>query len=586
MAAHPPARSVACVSLSLVPPAMPAYDDACAAFAWDDARAMLAGLPDGGLNICHEALDRHADGDLAGKAALRCLDREGARRDISYAELRDQAARFAGVLAELGVQRGERVFSLLGRVPELHVAALGTMRAGAVFCPLFSAFGPDPIRPRMLRGDARVLVTTRALSERRVAPVRDTLPGLRHVLLVDDDLPARLAAATPAPVAATRPEDPALLHFTSGTTGAPKGAVHAHRAVVAHHITARWVLDLHAGDVYWCTADPGWVTGMSYGVIAPLTCGVTAIVDAREFDAAAWYATLERERVTVWYTAPTAIRMLMRAGDDLAAGLDLSVLRLAASVGEPLSADAVDWGARVLGRPFHDTWWQTETGAIMIANHPVDPVHGGCMGRPFPGIEAAILRRDADGELVLGIDGEPILIHSPEEHGELALRVGWPSMFTGYLDDEARYAKAFAGCWYLSGDLARRDADGWFHFVGRGDDVIKTAGHLVGPFEIEGALLEHPAVAEAAAIGVPDPVAGQVVVAKVILAAGHDATPQLVRELRASARAKLGAAVAPRRIDVVTDLPHTRSGKIMRRLVRARELGLPEGDLSTLEGAP
>jgi acetyl-CoA synthetase len=325
---------------------------------------------------------------------------------------------------------------------------------------------------------------------------------------------------------------------------------------------------------------------MSYGIIAPLACGVTAIVDAREFDAVAWYATLERERVTVWYTAPTAIRMLMRAGDDLAAGRDLSSLRLAASVGEPLSADAVQWGAQVLGRPFHDTWWQTETGAIMIANHPVDPVRPGSMGRSFPGVEAAIVRRDADGKPVIGPDGEPCVVTSPREHGELALRAGWPSMFTGYLGDEERYRRCFAGHWYLSGDLARRDADGWFWFVGRGDDVIKTAGHLVGPFEIEGALLEHPAVSEAAAIGVPDPVAGQAVVAKVILHRGRTATPELVRELKGFARSKLGAAVAPRRIDVVTDLPHTRSGKIMRRLVRARELGLPEGDLSTIEPAP
>ena len=579
------APSVSCVSATAVP-AMPAYEDACAAFSWEGARATLDGLPGGGLNICHEALDRHADGPLATTIALRCIDRDGARSDVTYAQLRDRSARFAGLLGALGVERGERVFSLLGRVPELHVAALGTLRAGAVFCPLFSAFGPDPIAQRMQRGDARVLVTTRALYERKVAPLRDRLPGLRHVLLADDDLPERLAAAPLAPVAPTRPEDPALLHFTSGTTGAPKGAVHAHRAVVAHHMTARWVLDLRAGDVYWCTADPGWVTGMSYGIVAPLACGATAIVDAREFDAVAWYETLESERVDVWYTAPTAIRMLMRAGDDLAAGRDLSALRLAASVGEPLSADAVRWGADVLGRPFHDTWWQTETGAIMIANHPVDEVRPGSMGRPFPGITAAIVRRDGDGHPVIGLDGEPCFVHHPDEQGELALLADWPSMFSGYLGDDERYGRSFAGGWYLSGDLARRDADGWYWFVGRGDDVIKTAGHLVGPFEIEGALLEHAAVADAAAIGVPDPVAGQIVVAKVVLQRDVPETAQLIRALRAHARARLGAAVAPRRIDVVADLPHTRSGKTMRRLVRARELGLPEGDLSTLEQAP
>jgi acetyl-CoA synthetase len=410
-----------------------------------------------------------------------------------------------------------------------------------------------------------------------------SLPGLRHVVLVGEDLDARLAAATPAPVARTAPDDPALLHFTSGTTGAPKGALHAHRAAIAHRITAQWVLGLREGDVHWCTADPGWVTGMSYSVVAPLICGARIIVDEREFDADAWYATLEQERVNVWYTAPTAIRMLMRAGAERAAGRDLSALRLAASVGEPLSADAVRWGAEALGHAFHDTWWQTETGAIMIANHPSDELRPGSMGRPFPGIEAAIVRRDEDGHALAGDDGEPVFVTDPEEHGELALRVGFPSLCKGYLHDEERYRRCFVGSWYLSGDLARRDADGWFWFVGRGDDVIKTSGHLVGPFEIESALLEHPAVAEAAAIGVPDPLAGQIVLAKVVLQRGQAESPALVRELRGFARTKLGATVAPRRVDVVDELPHTRSGKIMRRLVRARELGLEEGDLSTLE---
>ena len=249
--------------------------------------------------------------------------------------------------------------------------------------------------------------------------------------------------------------------------------------------------------MYWCTADPGWVTGMSYGVIAPLVCGATAILDEREFDAQHWYDVLERERVQVWYTAPTAIRMLMRAGADLAAGRDLDALRHAASVGEPLAADGVLWGEQALGRPFHDTWWQTETGAIMIANHPGEPVRPGSMGRTTAGIEAAIVRRDADGDAVVGADGQPELVTDPGEHGELALRAGWPSMFTGYLHDAERYRRCFVGDWYLSGDLARRDEDGWFWFVGRGDDVIKTAGHLIGPFEIESALNEQPAVVEA-----------------------------------------------------------------------------------------
>lgn len=559
------------------------YEDACAAFSWESARGDLDGLPGGGLNICHEALDRHADSSHADRVALRWLSRDGGTREFTYAELRRLAARFAGVLADLGVERGERVFALTGRIPELYVAALGTMRHGAVFCPLFSAFGPEPIRQRLERGGGRVLVTTRALYDRKVAGIADALPQLRHVLLADEDLPQRLERADEAPVTPTAPEDPALLHFTSGTTGAPKGAVHAHRAVVAHLATARTVLDLHDGDVYWCTADPGWVTGTSYGLVAPLACGVTMIVDEGEFDADRWYATLERERVTVWYTAPTAIRMLMRAGEEPLRDRDLSALRLAASVGEPLAADAVLWGERTLGHPFHDTWWQTETGAIMIANFPSAPPRPGSMGRPFPGIRAAIARRTAEGEVVLTRDGNPELLEEPGVEGELVLQAGWPSMFTGYIGEEARYRKCFAGDWYLSGDLARRDADGWFWFVGRGDDVIKTAGHLVGPFEIESALVEHPAVAEAAAIGVPDPMAGEVVRAKVVLAPGYAETPELRAELRGFARTRLGPAIAPRRIDVVTDIPYTRSGKKLRRLIRARELGLPEGDLSTLE---
>jgi acetyl-CoA synthetase len=553
-------------------------------FTWDAAAAALDGLPGGALNICHEALDRHADGPRADHVALRWLGRDGSRRDLTYAGLRDEAARFAGLLGQLGVEPGDRVFGLLGRVPELFVAALGTMRYGAVFCPLFSAFGPEPVRERLARGEGRVLVTTRELHDRKVAPVRAALPALQHVLLADEDLPGRLAAAPVAPVTPTAPDAPALLHFTSGTTGAPKGALHAHRAVIAHHATARLALGVREDDIYWCTADPGWVTGMSYGVVAPLTCGATLVVDEDEFDAERWYATLERERVSVWYTAPTAIRMLMRAGAEARAGRDLSALRLTASVGEPLPADAVRWGAETIGLPFHDTWWQTETGAIMIAAPPEGELRPGSMGRPFPGIEAAIARRDAEGEVVRGADGAPELLDAPGAEGELVLRTGWPSMFLGYLGDPERTARAFAGDWYLSGDLARRDEDGWFWFVGRGDDVIKTAGHLVGPFEVEGALLEHPAVAEAAVIGLPDPVAGQIVVAKVVLAAGTEDAPALRAAIRGHARSRLGAAIAPRRIDVVAELPHTRSGKTMRRLLRARELGLPEGDVSTLEG--
>jgi len=565
------------------------YDEARRAFNWPQARAMLGGLPGGGLNIAHEALFRHLDGPAAERVAIRFLAQGQPPLARTYRELASDARRFANVLARLGVQRGERVASLMGRVPSLYATVLGTLAAGAVYCPLFSAFGPEPVKARLLLGSARVLVTTDLLYRRKVAPVRSELADLRQVLVVRTpgagELPADtldfdelMRDASPEfETVRTDAEDYALLHFTSGTTGQPKGVLHAHEAVVAHHATARWVLDLQDGDVYWCTADPGWVTGISYGVIAPLTCGVTMLVDREEFDAPRWYEILATQGVTVWYTAPTAIRMLMKAGTDLARVRRYPLLRHLASVGEPLNPEAVVWGVEAFGRPFHDNWWQTETGAIMIANYPSMDVRPGSMGRPVPGVEAGIVRPREDG----GVD----VVEAPEEVGELALKPGWPSMFRGYLNDEARYRKCFRDGWYLSGDLAKRDADGYFWFVGRADDVIKAAGHLISPFEVESALMTHAAVSQVGVIGVPDPIAGSAVKAFVELKAGHEPTEALRRDLMAHARRLLGVAVAPREIAFAAQLPRTRSGKIMRRLLRARELGLPEGDLSTLEGA-
>ncbi|HXD97407.1 MAG TPA: acetate--CoA ligase [Candidatus Acidoferrum sp.] len=563
------------------------YDRVRATFTWAAARAELEGLPDRrGLNIAHEAVDRHAAGPRGGHVAIRWLGKRGDVHDYTYRDLRELTDRFANVLGGLGLQRGDRVFALAGRLPELYVAALGTLKYGGVFCPMFSAFGPEPIRARMAIGRARVLVTTEALYRRKVAALRSALPDLAHVVLVGEGgvttaVPDTLdfhtllrAAAARFVIPPTAPDDMALLHFTSGTTGTPKGAVHVHEAVVAHHITGRYALDLHPDDVFWCTADPGWVTGTSYGIIAPLTNGVTSIVDEAEFDAERWYRTLQEQRVTVWYTAPTAIRMLMKAGIELVTKYDTSALRFLASVGEPLNPEAVVWGQAAFGRPFHDNWWQTETGGIMIANFAAMKVRPGSMGRPLPGIEAAIVRKVGDR-----VD----VIEEPDAQGELALRPGWPSMFRDYLGEPGRYRKCFVDGWYLSGDLARRDADGYFWFVGRADDVIKTSGHLIGPFEVESVLMEHPAVAEAGVIGKPDPVALEIVKAFVSLKAGFTETPELRRALLAHARARLGAVVAPKEIEITASLPKTRSGKIMRRLLKARELGLPEGDTSTLE---
>ena len=559
-------------------------------FTWDAARSQLDGLPGNrGLNIAHEAVDRHAEGPRADRQALRWIGRTGGQRAFTYRDLKAATNRFANALHSLGVGEGDSVFVLSGRIPELYIAVLGALKAKCVVSPLFSAFGPEPIATRLTIGNGRVLVTTASLYRRRVEAIRTQLPKLDHVILVSDEddaaeippgtLDWRGLVETQSPdfvIPRTDPQDRALLHFTSGTTGRPKGAIHVHEAVITHHITGVYALDLHDDDIFWCTADPGWVTGTSYGIIAPLTNGVTSIVAEAEFDAETWYGILQRERVSVWYTAPTAIRMMMKLGADAVRGYDLSSLRFMASVGEPLNPEAVVWGQQAFGMPFHDNWWQTETGGIMIANFASMDVKPGSMGRPLPGIEAAIVQRNPDGSVTP--------IDQPMVEGELALKAGWPSMMRGYLHEEERYRKCFAGPWYLTGDLAMRDADGYYWFVGRADDVIKSSGHLIGPFEVESALMEHPAVAEAGVIGKPDPMAGEIVKAFIALKPGFTPSESLRRDLLGHARKRLGAAVAPKEIDFSPGLPRTRSGKIMRRLLKARELGLPEGDLSMLEG--
>ena len=569
-------------------PNMRDYDQERAAFSWEAARERLAGLPeDRGLNIGYEALGRHVAEGHGDQNAIIWLGKKGERVEISYAELDSLTNQFANVLAALGVEAGDRVYSLAARIPELYICALGTLKHRAVFCPLFSAFGPEPIAERLNLGEVRVLFTTERLYKRRIAGIRDRIPTLEHVILVADPKKPRKPESTVDWTGAmadasaeyeideTDPETPALLHFTSGTTGTPKGAYHVHQAVLTHYVTGRLALDLHPGDTYWCTADPGWVTGTSYGISAPLSNRVTMIIDEAEFDPKRWYQILEDEKVQVWYTAPTAIRMLMRAGPELLQNKDLSELRFMASVGEPLNPQAVVWGYEVFGMPFHDNWWQTETGGIMISNYASMDVKPGSMGRPMPGVTAAIVREGDDGHLHE--------VDDPEKDGELALRPEWPSVFRGYWNNQERYDACFRDGWYLSGDLARRDEEGYYWFVGRADDVIKSAGHLIGPFEVESVIMKHPAVAEVGVIGKPDPVAGTIIKAFVSLQPGHQWGDELHKELIGFGRKNLGTT-APREIDYIESLPKTRSGKIMRRLLKARELGLPEGDTSTLEG--
>jgi acetyl-CoA synthetase len=556
-------------------------------FTWESVERVLEGLPGGqGLNIAYEAVDRHARSDRRNHLALRWLGKEGGAQDFTYADLAEQSNRFANVLRKLGIDKGDRVFVLAGRIPALYITVLGTLKNVSVLCPLFSAFGPEPIEQRLKIGDGKVLVTTeRLFKQRKIAEMWGRLPSLECVLLTDAtahvnedilSLPVLMAEASPNfTIPPTDPEEMALLHFTSGTTGRPKGAIHVHKAVYVHYMTAKYALDLHPNDIFWCTADPGWVTGTSYGISAPLCHGVTMIVDEAEFDAERWYRILEEQKVTVWYTAPTAIRRLMRMEMEPLKQYDLSRLRFIASVGEPLNPEAVAWGMKMLKMPIHDNWWQTETGGIMLSNFAAMDVRPGSMGKPMPGIEAAIVEKLEGGRVRV--------IDQPYVEGHLALKPGWPSMFRSYLHDEERYAKCFVDGWYISGDLAEVDEDGYFWFIGRADDIIKTAGHMVGPFEVESALLEHPAVAEAGVIGVPDPMIGEVVKAFVSLKPSAKPSEELRLELLGWGRTKLGSAVAPKMIEFQENLPKTRSGKIMRRLLKARELGLPEGDLSTLE---
>ena len=454
-------------SESGVRPNMLDYRETCEKFTWDKIREELGGLPDGqGLNMAYEAVDRHAAGSRRDHVALRWLGSNGEVRQFSYADLREETNRFANVLRHLNVARGDRVFVLAGRIPELYFAALGALKNVCVFCPLFSAFGPEPIFQRLSRGDAKVLVTTARLYQKKVAALRERLPQLQCVLLTDAEndasgdvlsLPKLMRnASAEFAIAPTDPGDMSVLHFTSGTTGMPKGAIHVHEALLTHYATGKYVLDFHPTDIFWCTADPGWVTGTSYGIFAPLLHGITNVVDEADFDAERWYGILQDQKVTVWYTAPTAIRRLMRIPGEPRTQYDLSALRLIHSVGEPLNPEAVVWGQKKLGLPIHDNWWQTETGGIMIANFPAMEIRPGSMGRPLPGIDAAIVHR---------LDGNTIeVVSQPGVEGDLALKPGWPSMFRGYLHDEDRYRKCFVGDYYITGDLAAARR-GWLLLV-------------------------------------------------------------------------------------------------------------------------
>lgn len=565
-------------------PNMQSYEQSYANFNWHQAEQLIKGYKSG-INMGYEAVDRHVEDGHGEQTALIILGKNQQRQECSYRQLQQSSNRFANLLKSLQIEKGHLLCSLTDRSPILYTSIIGCLKSGVIFSPLFSAFGPEPIASRVKLGGAKVILTSARLYKKKIEAWRAECPSLQCVLLYDCqgkcpdncvDLDAALNEQSDVfSICETSAQDTALLHFTSGTTGKPKAVVHVHEAVIYHKYSGYCALDIHPEDIYWCTADPGWVTGISYGVISPLCNRAILVVDNTDFDAVHWYSILEQEKVNIWYTAPTAIRMLMKLGDELSQQFDLTNLRFLASVGEALNPEAVTWSEKVLGKAFHDNWWQTETGGIMLANYINEEVKPGSMGRPLPGIQAGIVQINEQGNL--------FEINKAGEIGELALKPGWPSMFRDYLHESKRYQACFKNNWYLSGDLAYQDKNGYFWFVGRSSDLIKSSGHLIGPFEVESALLEHPAVAEAGVIGLPDSVAGEIVKAFVSLKPGYKEDDALIKSITAHARKKLGSALAPREICIKQNLPKTRSGKIMRRLLKARELGLPEGDTSTLE---
>ncbi|PAF07347.1 acetate--CoA ligase [Shouchella clausii] len=553
------------------------YEEAVQNFDWEDVRKTFSWHKTGKVNLAYEAVDYHAENGKGEQVALYYSD---ARRDESYtfAEMKTFSNKAANVLKEANVKKGDRVFIFMPRTPELYFTLLGAIKIGAIVGPLFEAFMEGAVRDRLEDSGAKVLITTPTLLER--VPF-DDLPDLETVLVADEtyedngpflQLNKRLQAA-PSDVAIewVDREDGLILHYTSGSTGKPKGVLHVHEAMVQHYHTAKVVLDLQPDDIYWCTADPGWVTGTSYGIFAPWLAGVTNVVRGGRFSPTDWYETIQRYKVTVWYSAPTAFRMLMSAGDELVKQYDLSSLRHVLSVGEPLNPEVVRWGVKVFDKRIHDTWWMTETGAQMICNYPAMEIRPGSMGKPIPGVEAAIID-DRGNEL------------PPNRMGNLAIKKGWPAMMRAIWNNEAKYQSYFElDGWYVSGDSAYMDEDGYFWFQGRIDDVIMTAGERVGPFEVESKLVEHPAVAEAGVIGKPDPVRGEIIKAFIALRQGYEVTDELKEEIRQFVKTGLAAHAAPREMEFRKSLPKTRSGKIMRRVLKAWELDLPTGDLSTME---
>lgn len=530
-------------------------------------------------NIGHICTRQQCDMGLAAKVAMRWLPAKGEACDYTFHELDQQSNRFANVLTNLGLEKGDVLFTFLPKLPEQFFAFLGSLKLQLITGTLFANFGKDALLDRLGDAKAKVVVTKKSFSK-KIIYIRDRLPDLKYVILVDIEehqstdilsFSALMRAADPAfETPLTAPETPSVLHYTSGSTGKPKGVLHAHRSVLFQHETTKAVLGLKPDDVFWCTADQGWVTGTSYGIIGPWSMGVTQVHYGGMYDAAEWFKILEQEKVNVWYTAPTALRMLMREENEVFSPFRLDGLRYISSVGEPLNPEVIRWSRRVLKKDIYDTWFQTETGAIMIANRPGIEIRPGSMGLPVAGIQPAIL--DEKGDAV-----------ATGEQGNLCVKAGWPSMFVTYLNNQQVYQQKFRNGFYSTGDTARQDADGYYWFMGRSDDVINTGGHLISPFEIESALLELDEVVESGAIGAPDELLFEKVVVFVHLHQGVEWNRALEMKMRLHLSQRVSSIATPQDVVCVESIPKNKSGKIMRRVLKARYLGQDEGDLSTLE---
>lgn len=538
---------------------------------WEEKKDSVAWFPDETLNAAFNAIDKHLTTPTKDKVALIYESDTGVVEQYTFSDLAKLSNKYANILKDLGVNRGDRVFLFLPRIPHLFAAFLGILKTGAIAGTMFSAFGEQALKDRLENSGASVVFTTKDLNT-RIESVKKDLPALKEIIIVDSDtFTEKLEKANDSfNVVHTKPEDYAFMLYTSGTTGKPKGIVHAHYGIIQQQESARVVLDLKDTDIYWCTADPGWVTGIVYSILSNWSLGITTLVHGGKFDPDTWYKLIEKHKVTVWYTAPTAIRMLMAKGEVLAKTYNLSSLRHLASVGEPLNPEAVVWGEKAFGMLFHDTWWQTETGSMMIGNTPDLKIKPGSMGKPLPWITADIVG-DNGKSVAVGVEGN------------LVLRPAWPSLMRTIWQNQEKYATYFKDDWYISGDRAKKDEEGYFWFIGRADDVIKTSGERVGPFEVESALVEHPSVIEAGVIGKPDELRGEIIKAFVVLKPDIAASDALKEELQQFVKTHLAGHAYPREVEFIDKLPKTRSGKIMRRILKAKELGLPIGDTSTLE---